>query len=199
MSDSGETPTCRMLFEGACLAGKGLQDEVYKHFPNGECENEAVSSFSIGPVRDDETLTRLIIHPIHYDVERGEVHPLAFQDATTLDLSVFREEIATDEEIQRAIDAVKSTGQSRVVPQERLVTLVMQATAGRIRELEFDDQPECMCRVYDTGSPLAPAHASVFTPTSARKGSKQRQVRRALLELFNAQRVTPEDYRPLQY
>lgn len=199
MSDSHARPSCGFLFEGACLVGRLLQDEVHKHYPHGECEAARVSSFSPGRVEDAETLTRLIIHPIHYDPETQLVSPLAFQDATTLDLSVFREGHATDQEIQHSIDAVKATGETRVPPQERLVTLIMQATTAQTRALVFDGTTDRMCTVYDTGKPTSPAHASVFTPTCARKGSKQRQVRRALLELFGALRLAPDSYRPLQY
>lgn len=191
--------TCSFLFEQSCLKATGLQDEVFKQFPNCECEKEQVSSFSPGPVQDDELLTKLIIHPIHYQSETGEIHPLAFNDATTLDLSLFREEAATDEEIQLAIDEIKATGQSKDPVQNRIVQLVMQARAADIRAEFFQDPSERMFAVYDTAVPDKPAHASVFTPPSARKGARQRQARRRLLEIFSARRVNLDNYRPLAF
>lgn len=199
MSGSSEPPTCRILFEGACLAGVRLQDEVFKNYPNGECEATKVSSFSPCPVDNNELLTRLIIHPIHYDEQKQQVSPMAFQEATTMDLSVFRELRATDAEVQHSIDQVKITGKARTKPQERFVFLVMQALTSDIRNLAFEDLPMPMCRVYDTAIPTNRAHASVFTPICARKGSRQRQVRRALLELFSLRQMDPEEYRPLEY
>ena len=194
-----DRPSCTCLFEYSCLQGKALQDEVYIHYPDGDCEGQAVSSYSPGRVEDAELLTRLIIHPIHYDTQTGIVSPLAFNDATTIDLSVFREKFATDAEIQMAINEVRATGCTRIPPQDRVITLIMQAEASEIRASIFEDDGTRMCRIYDTGEPSKPAHASVFTPTRARKGSSQRSVRRKLLEIFSRMQVLPEKYRALVY
>ena len=192
-----QKPSCRKIFEGSCLIGQQLQNEVYVHYPTGECEKCGVSSYSPGRVEDGELLTRLIVQPIHWD--EGKIHPLAFQEATTLELSVFREERATDGEIQTAINEIKATGETKVIPEQRLVAVVMQALAGDVRESVFPDELDRMCFVYDTATPTKPSHASIFTPSKARKGSPQRAVRRALLELFSKRQIEIVDYRPLVF
>ena len=177
MTSAGR-PSCRAIFGDPTLQGRSLQDVVYAHYPDGECEAASVSADSSGPVEDGELLTRLIVHPIHYDSDRDMLSPMAFQDATTIDLSVFREAQATDTEIQLSIDEIRALGQTRIPPQDRLVNLIMQATAGELRASKFASDGTWMCRVYDTAVPAKPAHASVFTPPAARKGSAQRQVRK---------------------
>jgi hypothetical protein len=191
--------TCSALFARVDLAGTALQDAVFASKPLGDCESVSISGFSPGPVSDSETLTKLILHPIHVDPVTGQISPMAFQDATTLDLSLFREQMAENSEIQLAIDQIRATGASKVPPQDRLLQLVMQATAEDIRGLRFDDNNERMCFVYDTGECDKPHHASVFTPTSARKGSRQRQVRKKLFELFSLKIVPLESYRSLAF
>lgn len=196
MTEAGRL-TCQEIFASPGLRGAALQDAVHAAYPGGDCERSSVSSSSPGPVEDDELLTRLIIHPIHYD--KGTVSPLAFQDATTIDLSVFREALATDVEIQLSIDEIRALGETKVPPQERLVALVMQASAAEIRAAKFNGDGSWMCRVYDTAVPKKPAHASVFTPPAARKGSAQRQVRKELLRIFGGRQLAPEGYRQLQF
>lgn len=191
--------SCRVLFEESCLCGVALQDAVYSAFPGGECEAEQVSSHSHGPVQDEEVLTKLIVDPIHYDRQTGQISPLAFNDATTLDLSLFREVLATDAEIQLAINEIIATGKKKDPIQNRTIQIVLQATAGQIRTERFESPERRMCMVYDTAEPEKPAHASVFTPTEARKGASQRRVRRALHDLFMKTPVRLEDYRSLSY
>lgn len=187
-------PGPQWLFEHSCLTKIGLQDAVFQHYPDGECEVVSVSESSPGRVLDDETLTRLIIHPIHYDPQQNLVSPMAFQDATTLDLSLFREGHATDDELKLAAGEIAETGKSREIPQVRGVSMIMQASAHAIRALTFDKTGKRMCFVYDTAEPTKPSHASVFTPPNARKGSGQREVRRKLLELFVKTQLAPADY-----
>ncbi|MDF2494574.1 hypothetical protein [Sphingomonas sp.] len=192
-------PSCAIIFGELCLRGAGLQDAVYAAYSKGECEAESISGHSPGRVEDNELLTKFIVDPIHLDPVTGVISPLAFQDATTIDLSLFREALAQDSELQAAINAIKATGASKLPPQERGIQLVMQTSAGDLRSLVFEDGSERMCMVYDTALPDKPAHASVFTPSVARKGAKQREVRRKLLALFSKKTVRLADYRKLSY
>jgi hypothetical protein len=140
----------------------------------------------------------MLVHPIHFDTQTGLVSPLAFADAVNLDLSVFREQNASDSEIQLAIDEIRKTGASKVPKQERIVTLVMQAQAAKVRNCTFEDDKSRMCFVYDTVTYDKPNHASVFTPERATKKGG-REVRRALLKLFSENRILPDNYRTLIY
>lgn len=183
-----------------------LQDTVFCHYPAGDCEAEKVCHFSPGPVDDDECLTRLIIDPIHVDDRTGDILPLAFQDACTLDLSLFREKYAFDAEIQLAIDEIRHSGKNKTPPKDQVVRTVFQASARSIRELTFDDDNSRMCFIYDTATDQKPAHASVFTPSRTRRTQSlsqtrkyQRQVRKKLFEIFNNNKVLIENYRKLDY
>ena len=180
---------CRAVF-GSGATGKDLQDAIHASFPEGECEECSISEHSHGPVADDEILTKLIVDPIHID--KGVVSPAAFTDAYSLDLSLFREELATDKEIQLAIDQIKNTGWGKESPQSRSIVAVMHASAESIRALRLDNPSGPMCRIYDTGEADKPAHASVFTPTRARTNkSDQRAIRRALLNAFGTAKAMP--------
>lgn len=195
-----EKPSCEELFQNSALEGAELQDAVYANHPDGACEKVSVSRHSRGPVMDRELLTRLAVHPIHYDAERGTLSPLSFQDATTLDLSLFREDIATDQEIQLAIDEIVATGRAKLpTPQSRYIDVVLQAQAGELRSLMSRDGAERLIRLYDTAEELKPAHASGFTPPTARKGAGQRHARKELLRVFEKRIVPIEDYRSLNY
>lgn len=173
---------CRAIFNSA-MSGSSLQDEVYETFSNGECEQCSVSEHSPGPVENDEILTKLIVDPIHFD--NGIVSPAAFTDAYTLDLSLFRENYAGDAELQLAINQIKATGQKKDPIQKRQIVAVMHASAAAVRQLQLEEPNERMCLVYDTAEADKPAHASIFTPSRARKSKKdQRAIRRALLDVF---------------
>ena len=109
--------SCRELFTSSGLSGTALQAAVEIQFPNGDCEQVTVSPYSPGPVADEETLTRLVFHPIHIHPTTGAPTSMAFADAWSSDLSVFREDKATDQEIALAIKQMnlkKAVGRVRV-------------------------------------------------------------------------------------
>lgn len=175
--------TCRELFSTPGLKGKELQERVECQFPNGVCEAEAVSEHSPGPVEDMETLTRLIFAPIHVDTD-GLPIPMAFSDAWNSDLSVFREERASDLELDLAITQIKQIGLAKEPPKPRKLVAVSMATASQVRAVSLNNSR--VFRVYDTAEAKKPHHASVFVTKEGRAGMSEKQVRRRLFELFTA-------------
>jgi hypothetical protein len=177
--------TCRELFSTPGLEGKELQEKVEDQFPNGACEAVAVSEHSPGPVEDDETLTRFIFAPIHVD-GGGVPVSTAFSDAWNSDLSVFREEGASDEELKLAITQVKEIGLAKEPPKPRKLVAVMMAKASQIRAEVVKPTSSKAFRIYDTADAEKPHHASVFVTKDGRTGMSEKQVRRRLFELFAA-------------
>ncbi|MGO9473022.1 MAG: hypothetical protein ACLPWS_06350 [Rhodomicrobium sp.] len=179
--------TCRELFSTPGLEGKELQEKVEEQFPDGVCETVSISPHSQGPVEDSETLMRFVFAPIHVDEKTGAPLPTAFSDAWNSDLSVFREERASDEEIRLAITQVKEIGLAKNPPKPRKLVAIMLAAASQIRAEMVESTVSRAFRVYDTAEPEKPNHASVFVTKTARsKNMGEKKVRRRLFELFVA-------------
>ncbi|WP_127075984.1 hypothetical protein [Rhodomicrobium lacus] len=174
--------SCRELFSTKGLEGKDLQQKVEEQFPNGACEAEAVSECSSGPVDNSETMARLIFSPIHLD-ERGDIVSSAFSDAWNSDLSVFREEKASREELDYAITKVKEIGLAKVPPRPRELVAVGMAKASVVRAIRTKSNSNAF-RIYDTANANAPDHASVFVTKAGRSEMSEKQVRRRLFEVF---------------
>ena len=114
----------------------------------------------------------------------GEILPAAFVDAWNSDLSVFRDELATDNELNLAIEQMKLTGASKPKPQNRHVAAVMLAGTSVIRAQIVQGTSNRAFRVYDTAEATKPHHASIFLTQSARSILSAKAVRKRLFELF---------------
>jgi hypothetical protein len=171
--------TCRNLFSTPGLEGQALQEKVEEQFPDGACETVKVSDHSPGPVGDNETLTRFVFAPIHVD-EKGMPVSTAFSDAWKFDLSVFREELASDAELHLAIAQIKDIGLRKTPPVPRKVVAVMATRAGGIR-----------------AETVNPAESQA----SARTAMTPQKVRKRLFDLFitvHAYRSGIDDVKPAQ-
>jgi len=175
---------CRELFSRSGLSGLALQEAVEKGFPNGECEAVSISEHSPGPVSEAETLVRLVFHPIHVDESTGRILSVAFTDAWRSDLSVFRDERATDTELIFAIDQMKQTGASKTPQQKRYVAAVMLAGTGAVRAQFLQGTSNSVFRVYNTAEAAKPHHASIFLTQAARSSLSEKSIRKRLFELF---------------
>jgi hypothetical protein len=182
---------CLELFSKSGLAGIPLQEAVDAKFPNGECEAVSASEHSPCPVDASETLIRLAFHPIHVD-PNGRILSVAFTDAWRSDLSVFRDERASDGEIALAIEQMRLTGVSKTPPQDRHVAAAMVASTGTIRAQMVDGTSDRAFRVYDTAEEAKPHHASIFLTRTARSTLTEKSVRKRLYELFS---VAAPNYR----
>ena len=177
---------CIELFSQSGLSGVALQEAVEERFPAGDCEAVSVSDHSPGPVEDQETLVRLVFHPIHVDEKTGVVVSVAFTDAWKSDLSVFRDELARLEEIQLAIEQMKATGLRKTPPRERRVVEARSARVAAVRRDMLSKAQSRAFRVYDTGEKEKPHHASVFLTKAARSELSEKSMRKRLFELFSA-------------
>ena len=178
--------SCFDLFSTSGLKGIELQQAVENCFADGECELVTVSAHSPGPVNDEEKLVRLVFHPIHVNETTGEILPMAFMDAWKSDLSVFRDDRASDGELLLAIEQMKATGLQKSPPQQRTVAAAM---AARTRNIRFHTLEKCgtrAFRVYDTAESSKPHHASVFLTKAARAELTEKTTRKRLFELFSS-------------
>lgn len=184
--------TCQDLFTASGLAGVDLQRAVEAAFPDGSCEAVTVSPFSPGPVHETETLTRLTFTPIHVHPDTGAPISMAFADAWSSDLSVFRDEKAADSEIVLAASQMKETGLKKTPPQNRAVVGAMTALTDAVRQhLVHSGGPRAF-RVYDTAEQEKPNHASVFLTSAARSTFTDKTARKRLFEIF----APVANYRP---
>ena len=175
---------CCSLFCDLGLVGAALQKVAEERFPDGECERVSVSRFSPGPVTDDETLERLVFHPIHIDPGTGRPTLQIFTDAWTSDLSVFRQERATREEIALAVQQMKERGLKKRPPEEREVRGRMVARTEVVRAALVPNTESRAFRVYDTAEERKPHHASVFLTCLGREKISQKAVKKRLYEIF---------------
>jgi hypothetical protein len=175
---------CASLFSSSNLVGAALQRAVEDRFPDGECERVSVSRFSPGPVADDEALERLVFHPIHIDPATGRPTSQTFADAWSSDLSVFRQERATREEIALATAQMKARGLRKTPPEVREVHGSMVARTGAIRAFLVPATDARAFRVYDTAEEEKPHHVSVFLTCFGRANMSPKAVKKRLYELF---------------
>lgn len=168
--------SCQELF--ASVAKDPRKAEVIDaESPDCACEAHSVSPFSPGRVTDDETLWRLILSPVHYDVAAGKVKELAFDDASNKGLSVQRLTVAGGE------DGIRRRGEARAADKPgRTFECAIGATAGAVRTLRGSADGERFC-IYDTAEADDPGHADVC---QTRHGNKHARalLRRELQKQF---------------
>lgn len=142
------------------------------------CEAHSVSPYSPGPVTDDETVWRLILSPVHYDVVTGKVTEAAFDDASNKGMSVQRLVVTGSE------DDIRQKGHARAAAKPgRTFECAIGATAAGIRALRGPEDSGRFC-IYDTGEAADPGHADVC---QTRHGSRRAraQLRRELQKQFS--------------
>lgn len=173
--------SCLKLFECGQYEGRTLQIEVDNSFPEFVCESETCSSHSPGIVEDDERLAFLLIEPIHFDDQTGQISPDAFQEVTNRDLSLLREKYCTVEmaEETRALLRIP-----RKPDQQRYVEKVTITTATLVRQTTIEGK-RVIC-VYDTAIENNPSHASIFTTSEIlSSGAGRKKIRRICHALFS--------------
>lgn len=153
-------------------------EKIDAEAPDCACEAESVSPHSPGPVTDDESVWRLILSPVHYEVATGSVKEMAFADASNKGLSVQRFAAAGGEA------GIRQRGHARAAAQPgRVFECAVGATAADIRALRGPDGCGRFC-IYDTAEADDPAHADVC---QTRHGNKHTRalLRRELQKQFS--------------
>ena len=184
---------CLECFCESGFSGQSLQKLVDEIHPNFVCESEKCSTFSPGPVVDDERIAFLLIDPLHYDAERSVVVPEAFQELINRDLSTIRIAHASPSEANATREDLIQRGREKIPPKLRLVDEVCIASVSEIRSTA--DSSGRLLAVYDTGIDNAPAHASVFTRSDVFNERRLRKVVRSRIhELFTKVRIPYNDF-----
>lgn len=168
--------SCQTLF-ASVAKDKEKAARIDAQCPDCACEAQSVSPHSAGPVTNAETVWRLILSPVHYDVATGRVKELAFDDASNKGLSVQRLAVAGGEE------CIRQHGQVRAAARpDRTFECAIGAEAGAIRALRGQEDGGRFC-IYDTAEADDPGHADVC---QTRHGSKhtRAQLRRELQKQF---------------
>lgn len=146
--------------------------------PDCACEAQSVSPHSPGPVRNDETVWRLILSPVHYDVTAGTVTESAFNDASGRGLSVQRLAVTGNE------DDIRQRGYARAALKPDCVfECAIGAVAGAVRALRGTEDSGRFC-IYDTAEAGDPGHADVCQTRAGDKRTR-RILRRELQKQFS--------------
>lgn len=188
------TGHCRETFCESGYVGAALQRLVDEIHPCFECEAENCSPFSPGPVTDAESIGFLVIHPIHFDEQRGEVVPEAFGELVRRDLSTIRQSVATKTEADTTRQQLIEIGEKKPKPQGRTIEEVFIAKVSEVRsQCDADGR---LLAVYDTGLDDKPGHASIFTRSDVLDGKiKRKRARFAVHQVFSKNRLSYDEFR----
>ena len=152
---------------------------MQQHIPHLDESTSANPTMSPGPVRDQETLLRIIIEPDH--IREGRIQPSAVQlrDLTNRGLSVHRKEYTT----RNAVDAVAQAllGRPTAAGRRSLEGLASFNT-GAVRAIGIQDRQAFV--VIDTALPNNTAHASIYLASPQVSQSLARELREHLLRLM---------------
>lgn len=140
-----------------------------------EWEQQSASPHSPGVIEGQELLCRHLLNPVHIEPGTGNLKPTAFDDVSSIGLSVNRLQ-------HRSLDQVLASAQARVdainqnPPATGLRTLVGYAVlpVQDLRSLLTDPpEPKRATGVYDTAKPDDVSHADVcqIVPGKATKRS----------------------------
>ena len=130
--------SCQELFASVAKDPKKAE-KVDAQSPDCVCEAHSVSPHSPGPVTDDETLWRLILSPVHYDVTTGKVTEAAFDDASNKGMAVQRLAVTGGE------GDIRQRGHARAAAKPgRTFECAVGATAAGIRALRGLEDGGCL-------------------------------------------------------
>lgn len=137
------------------------------------------SAYSPGPVADVEKVIRLVYHPVHVDVQTGELKPSVVDEASSWGCSVQREGICSIEEAWKMGDAFAAAKTAELPGNPRSVHAVAVLRVEQIRLLNI--QSRRGAAVYDTALPNNIAHADICVVVGGRQ--ERRSIRSQLFEL----------------
>ncbi len=144
------------------------------------CEKESVSKYSPSAVQDDEDLIRQIYSPIHVDEETGRLKPLAFEQASSLGMSVNRKNYISREELEEKI--AKKLKNDEEGGKKRTIKGVVIAKCSDIRSLKQEEK-RLFC-IYDTAGSKDKSHADICQAINAKRKAGIK-VRHKLRQVFS--------------
>lgn len=148
-------------------------------------ERERCSGISPGPVRDDETLCRQVVNPVHVEKD-GSLKPTAFDDCMNKGMSVDREAHSDEGAvIARGLARARDTNERNLGSGRDPHDLhaIARFVAGNVRAHRFDGAQSL--GVYDTALEDNISHADICMIIPRTTHSK-RSVRAHLFELAEA-------------
>lgn len=169
--------SCQQLFASVAKDPQKA-DKIDAQSPDCACESHSVSPHSVGPVANDETVWRIILSPVHWDVTTGKVKELAFEDASNKGLSVQRLAVIRSEDGIRACGLRQAT-----LKVGRTFEFACGAVASAIRSIRNIEDGGRFC-IYDTAEVDDAGHADVCQTRHGTKRSRA-QMRRELQKLFS--------------
>lgn len=128
--------------------------------PNCACQYVNTSRHSPGAVTDGEILVRLVVSPVHVDKKKRIPKAGALTQAETGGLSVFRDAIATNEEILTAAQQLVANARKRDPSAGIFGVLMMPCHLVRESKAEGETDP-AYC-VYDTALATSAGHSEAF-------------------------------------
>lgn len=185
--------SCEDFFTALRAEGNFKAEIIDEKSPDCLCEMVSVSPYSSGPVQDNEMVWRLILSPIHYDLDTGKIKESAFSDASGRGMSVLRDIIGTQ-------DLIIGRGEARAKLTNRKFECAAGAKVSALRSLRSSDGKGRFC-VYDTAEADERVHADICQTRHPGK-AEQKQLRRELQKIFNhiiypSERITISSFLPI--
>lgn len=147
-----------------------------------EWEALSASKHSPSPVKDEEIVVRLILNPIHIDLETGTLKPTAVTDVKDKGCSVDRlRHTSIDDSVNAGRKNAEAKNLSNPGKERRTVCGTAVLNAKEIRNITVNERTKAFC-IYDTALELNKSHADVCQVVSDR-GQEARSARLQLLQL----------------
>jgi hypothetical protein len=162
---------CRAFFEAHETNPKKVE-ALWKEPARFDWEKLSASIHSPGPIKSGEELARVVVSPIHIDVESGEIKPAFVSDVKNKGGSSDRlAHCAIDVAMARsaAIQAGKNAGLEPV--RHRSIQGVARFSAHRLRSLNTSSGSQAF-GVYDTALADNSAHADICQLISDEKEAR---------------------------
>ena len=160
-----------------------------------------MSEHSPGPIEDTETLVRIIIIPDHVQGSTGLPKASVLTHAQSIGMSVFRDGLASDDEILTAAKQLVHNARAAALRQGKNkdknvgVFGVLRMSCGEIRSFRLAGEPDPSYCVYDTATRAAPAHADAFQRIANGPPEVVDARRNALFECLKAGFVSVDQFR----
>ena len=149
-------------------------------------ERESASKYSPSPVRDEEILCRQIFSPTHYDEETQEFTSTAFDDASSIGMSVNRLDYTSVDNVAQAANGRVTTHNESNLKQ-RSFPGIIKLNCDDIRKITVQDEGSNPIRgycIYDTALEHDESHADICQIVKT-KSQHGRSIRLKIRDIAN--------------